>query len=457
MIGTKAFALVALSILLATGLALARTEQAVSEVEAAGVAAEEAGRLREALEHYITALEALPDPPPLEDDLRLRERIIKVVGRLDPPPAVPEEAQRHGVRGQVAFRKAQSQLGLEEAADELRQAVRAAPWWPAAVYNLALVQERLEQYEEARGNLDLYLLAAPEAPDAGEVRAKIFELEYLAEEVAALRQMRIAFVSERDGNQEIYVMDVQGGDVRRLTHHPQKDWAPAWSPDGTRIAFVSERDGNREIYVIDADGSNLQRLTTLPGADGSPTWSPDGKKIAFNRGNYYIYVMNADGSKPQRLTPDGRIDWFPSWSPNGSRIGFFSGPPPHMPIRAFIMNVDGSNVQQLPIPTGVMTTGGPFQLAWSPDGKKFVVPSRQDGNFEIYVLDIDGANPQRLTDHPSRDESPAWSTDGRWIAFVSERVGKEEIYLMKADGSNVHRLTHGGGSQPSFGRLPDKP
>lgn len=128
----------------------------------------------------------------------------------------------------------------------------------------------------------------------------------------------IVFHSERDGNMEIYVMNTDGSDQRRLTNNDADDVCPAWSPDGTRIAFASYRDGYGAIYVIDADGANLQRLVSDGRTeDGSfPAWSPDGVWLAFisNRdGNGEVYVMRADGSGQRRLTHDGADDGAPAW------------------------------------------------------------------------------------------------------------------------------------------------
>ena len=92
---------------------------------------------------------------------------------------------------------------------------------------------------------------------------------------------RIAFTSQRDRNDEIYVMDADGSNQRRLTNDPAQEWWSSWSPDGSRIAFVSNRDGNNEIYVMDADGSNQQRLTNNPAGDSIPSWSADGSRITF--------------------------------------------------------------------------------------------------------------------------------------------------------------------------------
>jgi len=134
-----------------------------------------------------------------------------------------------------------------------------------------------------------------------------------------ISQAQIAFVSERDWNKEIYVMDADGNNLRNLTNNPASDEAPSWSPDGQGIAFQSDRDGNSEIYVMDADGNNLRNLTNNPAGDSSPAWSPDGQRIAFvssrdGAKNSAIYVMDADGNNPRNLTnhpaPDYQPDWF---------------------------------------------------------------------------------------------------------------------------------------------------
>jgi Tol biopolymer transport system component len=102
---------------------------------------------------------------------------------------------------------------------------------------------------------------------------------------------------------------------------------PAWSPDGEKIAFESNRDGNSDIYVMNVDGSNIRRLTTDPAIDCRPAWSPDGTKIAFQSqrsGHWDIYIMNADGSNQIALTRDSAFDASPTWSPDGLRKGWKS-------------------------------------------------------------------------------------------------------------------------------------
>ena len=226
-------------------------------------------------------------------------------------------------------------------------------------------------------------------------------------------QAQIAFSSNRDGNWEIYVMDVDGGNQQRLTNNRHDDSSPSWSPDGKRIAFASNRfafDGEKtllsfDIYVIDADGSDPQRLTENRKDDRDPSWSPDGKRIVFRARReghfenkfaitYEIYVMDADGGNPQRFTENRKNDWDPVWSPDGKRIAFAS------------------------------------------DRKGDLV------NFEIYVMDADGGNQQRLTENRVYDWSPSWSPDGKRIAFVSDRDGASDIYVMGANGGNQQNLTN---------------
>jgi Tol biopolymer transport system component len=137
----------------------------------------------------------------------------------------------------------------------------------------------------------------------------------------------IAFTSNRDLNLEIYVLSTVGNGPKkkfqhltRLTDNAAEDRHPTWSPDGTRIAFVSERDGNPEIYSMNADGTDVVRLTVNAADEGEPAWSLGGSRIAFNSnrdGNWELYAMNVDGTNVTRLTNNVHIDSAPAWA-NGN-------------------------------------------------------------------------------------------------------------------------------------------
>ena len=181
---------------------------------------------------------------------------------------------------------------------------------------------------------------------------------------------------------------------------------PAWSPDGRRIAFVSNRDGNPEIYVMNADGSAPTRLTNSPNIwvseDIEPVWSPDGQRIVFVSDRdepYDLYVMNADGSGQTRLTRDNARELGPAWSPDGSKIALSKT------LEIWVMNPDGTQPVNLTNTPGVSE----YSPSWSPNGAQIAFSSDRDGlnTRAIYVMNADGSGATRLTTS-GRDSDPAW-------------------------------------------------
>jgi Tol biopolymer transport system component len=181
---------------------------------------------------------------------------------------------------------------------------------------------------------------------------------------------RIAFVA----GVNISVVGIDGTGLHELEPAFAASSTPSWSPDGSQIAFVGSRDGGQDdIYVMDADGSNVRRLTNDLADDDWPAWSPDGGTIAYaNSGSRpldasgfsptdEIYTVPATGGRPTRLTDNRVDDTMPSYSPDGSQIAI------HRSGGLWIMNADGSNAREIPLP-GVCCTG--FTPRWSPDGTK---------------------------------------------------------------------------------------
>ncbi len=256
---------------------------------------------------------------------------------------------------------------------------------------------------------------------------------------------RIAFVSGRNGNPDIFLMNPDGSAVVNLTNHPAQDLDPAWSPDGGKIAFGSNRGGGcNNLYVMKADGSGVTRLTTGALCDSRPSWSPDGSQIAFERccsnEGSDIYVIEADGTNLRQVTGGGFfISDQPSWSPDGARIAFerYSSLGGELPD-IYVIGVDGTGLTRL--------TTDPLQdmyPAWSPDGTRIAFMAARDGGGEIYLMNPDGTGLVNLTNHPApREFGPAWSLDGSRIVFLSARDGNDELFVMNADGSGVLNLTN---------------
>lgn len=266
---------------------------------------------------------------------------------------------------------------------------------------------------------------------------------------------KIAFVSDRDGRQQIYVMEADGSNQ---THLPTAGEAvyPRWSPDGAKILFQSRFPGeDTSISVMYRDGSNLITLVRDIYDGGSvawirspqPSWSHDGSKIIFeaakccmlDNSSYDVglYVTNADGTNVEQLTDDA-TDHAAAWSPDGTKIAF-NRTPPDENDEIYVMDANGSNVTNI-----TNSESDDVDPAWSPDGTK--IAFQYLGNS--WVMDADGSHRTEIGD--DGDESLLdWSPDGTWLAFtmykcpVSSCAGNnQEIWTMANDGSNPINVTN---------------
>jgi TolB protein len=190
-------------------------------------------------------------------------------------------------------------------------------------------------------------------------------------------------------HEQILVKDMRSGRVVRLTDDAGiSSFGSAWSPDSARLAFDSNRDGDQEIYAMDSsDGGGVKKLTDNQNHDVNPAWSPDGTRIAFER-DYDIWVMNADGTGQKNLTntADSASEYEPNLSPDGTKIAFTRDGD------IWVMGSGGTNQKNL---TNTTSLGEDYP-AWSPNGRKLAFTEHDD----IWVMDADGTNRTNRTNTP---------------------------------------------------------
>jgi Tol biopolymer transport system component len=249
---------------------------------------------------------------------------------------------------------------------------------------------------------------------------------------AALPEARnglLAFASAGD----IWVVDPDGENLEPITQGPARDVYPTWSPEGTRIVFSSNRGRSRDLWIMEADGGGLRRLTRNRGTraqDSAPTISPDGRRLAFARrlrGNQEIYVMNLDGTGLRRLTRFPGIDFDPAWSPDGTQIAFWRAlrRARRTVHQVFAIDADGTNLRQL---TWGASSDAP---SWSPDGSKIAFTRTARARGDIWTMRADGTGQQRVTGGVPHDDDSVWAPDGSAIAFSSDRnEGTPNLYIV---------------------------
>jgi TolB protein len=265
--------------------------------------------------------------------------------------------------------------------------------------------------------------------------------------IRGVSSTEIAFVSDRGGNKEIFVMNADGSDARAATANRSINNFPNWSSDGDAIVYTSYRHDDRPLLFLSSRGRRRPgRL--LNGNESSQyrgVFDPEGRDIAvvISTGVAPDLFVAQDGSrKLRRLTRTRAIEVSPSWSPDGKRIAFVSdktGAP-----NVYVMHRDGSNVKRL-------TYDGSYNTspAWSPDGRWIAYETRVGGQFDIWLIDPEGGTNVPLITHPRSDEGPSWAPDSRKLVFSSTRRGRADLYVVDLDGSNLRRLTSGAGNNTS--------
>jgi Tol biopolymer transport system component len=217
---------------------------------------------------------------------------------------------------------------------------------------------------------------------------------------------KIAFASDRDGatHVEIYVMKADGTGQTRLTTTAAgvSNVHPTWRADALKIAYVSNQTGNNDIWVMNADGTGASNITMAVGNDHDPVWAGNNIVFVSNRGGSdQIYTMNPDGTAVHQITHSSGTNVEPTWSAANRRFLFISTRDGNPEI--YVMNDDYSGEARV-----TTLLSNEYDPAWSPDAHYIIYTSDRDGNNEIYISYLDGSNLHRLTNDPGSDTHPTW-------------------------------------------------
>jgi TolB protein len=277
----------------------------------------------------------------------------------------------------------------------------------------------------------------------------------------SVARTKIAFSSDRDSKKgrtkELYIVDYDGFNPRRITVNQSLNILPNWRPDGRAISYVSYRQGIPGLFLAAIYEGRSQNISGDGGRSAqafAPSFSPDGSKIAYatnKTGNMDIWVANADGSGARQLTTSPAVDTAPAWSHTGQEIAFTSdrGGTPQI----WIMDNEGLNVRRL-------TNIGNYNDAptWNPSKQypEIAYTARLEGRFEVAVIDLGSRQIRQITVGRGSCESPSWAPNGRHLVFTCRQGGRWRLAISDRMGTSVETLDVGPGHsyQPDWGPVP---
>jgi TolB protein len=278
----------------------------------------------------------------------------------------------------------------------------------------------------------------------------------------SVARTKITFASDRDSakgrpTKELYIVDYDGFNPRRITVNHSLNILPNWRPDGRAISYVSYRQGIPGLFLAAIYEGRSQNISGDGGRSSqsfAPSFSPDGSRIAYasnKTGNMEVWIANADGSGAKQITTSPAVDTAPSWSPTGQEIAFTSdrGGTPQI----WLMDSEGLNVRRL-------TNVGSYNdaAAWNPSRQfpEIAYTSRLEGRFEVAVVDLGSRQVRQITVGRGSCESPSWAPNGRHLVFACRQRGRWMLTIADRTGTQVETLDVGSGNsfQPDWGPVP---
>lgn len=258
----------------------------------------------------------------------------------------------------------------------------------------------------------------------------------------------IIYNSKQDGNFEVYIMNTDGSNSKNISNHPKTDYAFCWSKKGKSIYFYSNRNGNDEIYKMNIDGSAIENISNHPSSDRVPEVSKNGKLIAFqsdrDEKSGEIYLMNLKSKNTTRITNNNLYEESPCFSSNGKKMLFTR----QIKEKKDTLEVSNGEIFIIDLKTKkeirlTHKDGFDSGAKFSPNQKQIAFYGKDEitGNYDIFIMNVDGTNITNLTNDALEDYSPTWSPDGNWLAFTRGNAENYDVCIINIHTKELRRLT----------------
>ncbi len=258
---------------------------------------------------------------------------------------------------------------------------------------------------------------------------------------------RIAFVCEKASKKEIYTMSFDGSDIKQVTRFDSISMAPAWSPDGKKLAFSifnrhSDNTKNIDLFELNFQSGKVSLLSNKKGINSGANYHPNGSSLAYTMsfaGTPTIYILNLETKQSSQLTKSIGFDVDPKFSPDGKQVAFTSTRA-GKPMIYVLPTASPGEAKRL-------TYAGQYNAtpSWLPDGRHIIFAGMLEGHFDLFRINLDNDQIDRLTKGEGNNEDPSVSPDGNYLVFSSNRANGKNIWVMSTDGRFAKRLTFGAG------------
>lgn len=265
---------------------------------------------------------------------------------------------------------------------------------------------------------------------------------------------KIVFIGKKHPKdiKQVYICDFDGSNVTQITYDPYTHLSPSWSPDTKYITFTSYKDNNPDLYIYEVATGKVRKLSGVKGLNSGASWAPNNKIIVFTgskNGNADLYLIEPSGANRRLFIEGSGLDVDPVFSPDGKHLAFVSGryANPHI-FRVDLSWKSNTNIRI--IGEQRLTYAGWYNATpkFSPNSEKIIFAGydKDIDRFDIFIMNKDGTNLERLTINAGDNENPSFSPNGQLIIFQSNRIenskrkGPTNLYLMTKNGSNQKKF-----------------